>query len=607
MALPESRVVNGSRAPTADAGIRVFHAYGEPDDPLRLLVLLAEHVASLQGLSASRCLDPTAAWRSKRDELDDLLDGLWSYDHTFAVIVDLDALAPTPRNDWEDPLTHRMQADIFDLICRAIDRGGWIVVRPSPAATVSERLSAIVAEETSSDIASIDTLVLAPDVRPMAQWLVTHGRLLGGDLQRILESESHPNDRILSLACSDLTPQARQLAQRVSILRPPFSVNGAFGPFSWGSTNGDFEVSREGAEDLCDRGLLQEDRAGSHIMMRMPRNVRHEVGSAHADWTERAHRWLAERDQDTTNTEEIIEAHYHAARSGNLELAKKTAKIYGYELRMLATHLSRERDFKGAAELFLYLVENFSSTDAYAWEYLGYNLARWDQQVEFFGRHHDEIRQAYLRAHELDPNNPLYHGRWLGFQAECRIDISGELSRGIAKYLRDYGAREDAISWFTMPVLDGLQRSKRATDLDDLISRWRPVLEKHAPRVLEKHSKSDAGEIFQPHEARAPARFEDWLDDVYAFVAAKDDERAVELVFDTIDDLLLEGRFQVCDDTLRAVDVERLNPTLLLALLSITLAAKDRLHGREALLKRIERRLRTLAPERVEELLHGLR
>lgn len=604
MGLPESKIVNGIQPPADAAGPRVFHAYGDRDDPIRLLVLLAAHAASLLGVDATYCLDPKAAWRRKRDELDDLLDGMQSYEGTFAVLVDFDALAPVPRDPWEDPSIHRMQVDMFDLLCRAIDRGGWIVVRPSPVAAVSERLSAIAAEESSDEGVSIESVALAPDVRPIAQWLMAEGRLGEADLRSILETEPSPNDYILSAGIGALPARAIECARRIGILRPPTTINGTFGPFAWGG--GDFGLDRASIDDLCNSGFLQPTRIGSRSELRMARLVRSGVGGAPRGWAERAHLWLAEQDRDATDHERIIEAHHHAVRSGDMELAKATARLHGYELRALATARSREHDdFKGAAELFRYLVDVFEPTDAYSWEYLGYNLARWDMHDGIFGRHYDEIREAYQRAHDLDPNNPLYHGRWLGYRAECRLDITAEFQRGIAKYLRDYEAHEEALSLFTMPVLDALRRSKRSDELVGLMAKWRAVLERHAPKVLEKHARNVLDDVAgAPGVPRADVA---WLLDVYSLEHQQEREAAIDLVFDKIDELLREAAFDRCDEILQSVDVQRLSTSLMVAFLSITLAAKKELSSRAALVGRIEARLGELEPHRLEGLLVGLR
>lgn len=98
-----------------------------------------------------------------------------------------------------------------------------------------------------------------------------------------------------------------------------------------------------------------------------------------------------------------------------------------------------------------------------------------------------------------------------------------------------------------------------------------------------------------------------WLDDVYSKVAAGVPDDAIDILFDHIDDLLIEGRFSECEDVLMMIDPKRLDTNLLVAALSITKAAADRLPSRVRFVQRVEHRLTELAPERLEALLGGLR
>jgi hypothetical protein len=490
---PVSMLIDGTKVPPgAHAG--VFYVYGEPDDPLRLLVLLANHVADLLGTDAGPCLDRRAPWRARRDGLAGLFDELRRHDHAYVVLSDLDALAPTSRDDWDDPGSHRMREDMFDLVCRAVDRGGWVVLRPSPIARVSKRISGIAAiEETDAGpIADPNTLAFSPDVRPIAQWLVQSGQLRTRDLRHITESVNDPDEHIIAIGYDSLLHEQRVVARRIQILRPPSPINGTFGPLPWGVANR-FGVPREAIDALRARGFLQSAEDRSSAPVRMPRRIRELVGShlpyLDGEWAIAAHQWIAQRGLDTS-PEQLIEAHYHAARSGSIELTKQTARYYGYELRSLATQASRDRqDFAGAAELFRYLVDEYDATDAYTWEYLGYNLARWDAKDRARGRHRDQILDAYQRAFRLDRSNPLYHGRWLGYRAEIGHDVDDHFDRAIAKYLREYGVQEDAVSRFTMPVLDGLRRANRVEDHRRALTRWRQALEKYAPNVVARHAE----------------------------------------------------------------------------------------------------------------------
>ena len=54
----------------------------------------------------------------------------------------------------------------------------------------------------------------------------------------------------------------------------------------------------------------------------------------------------------------------------------------------------------------------------------------------------------------------------------------------------------------------------------------------------------------------------------------------LDLIFDRVDGMLLMGLFQDVDDELAAIDVSSKSPEELIAFLTVTLAAKDRLPSR---------------------------
>lgn len=98
-----------------------------------------------------------------------------------------------------------------------------------------------------------------------------------------------------------------------------------------------------------------------------------------------------------------------------------------------------------------------------------------------------------------------------------------------------------------------------------------------------------------------------WLSEVYALVAENRNDKAIDRVFDEVDELLLAGDFAKVDELLSEVDLAKLNPALLIGFLTITNVARKKLLAREDFVQRVERRLRALAPERTEALLNGLR
>ena len=97
------------------------------------------------------------------------------------------------------------------------------------------------------------------------------------------------------------------------------------------------------------------------------------------------------------------------------------------------------------------------------------------------------------------------------------------------------------------------------------------------------------------------------MSDDFLNFAVEDLDESVDVIFDHFDELLHSRNFREADKALDAVDVNRLDSSLMVALLTITRAAKYNLRRREELIRRIETKLRADAPDRVDELLSGLR
>jgi hypothetical protein len=100
-----------------------------------------------------------------------------------------------------------------------------------------------------------------------------------------------------------------------------------------------------------------------------------------------------------------------------------------------------------------------------------------------------------------------------------------------------------------------------------------------------------------------------FLDELYELVKAGEYRRAMAHLFDFVDDRLLEGHYASCARILRAVDLDRLEPTIAIGILSITLQARAPLGAdRQELVGRVEPYLlRRREREYVQELLSGLR
>lgn len=441
----------------------LFRAFADPDDHLRLIVLIAN--ALDPGSEAGRaCLDPKAKWGQRLDAIGEVLVGASRQpaSSTLGVLTDFDALDPGHLGGgelWKDGQMRTQRADFLERLLDAVERGGWVLARPLPQARTSERLSSIEldVEPNAGDL-------VPPECAPMRRWLVERDRIGERELGRQIDAAGPQAGRdLLDLVYDALRPSARAAGRKLAALRPPMAVNGVAGPFPIGPD----DIPREALSELTSAGVLQELGSGR---LRMPRTARRcflsHAKLAQDDLTS-VHRELGARDLEGMELEEQLETHFHAIRGGSFEDARRTARYYGTDLRELGIRLSRAGEWRAAAEVFTTILE-FDPDDAYAHEYWAYNRAR--ELGRPAGEDVDAIRKAYERAHRLAGSNPLYHGRWLGFRAEHGEDVKAEIEEGLRRYLAP-GA-ELAASYFAEPALRGVTRGRRRALRAALLERW---------------------------------------------------------------------------------------------------------------------------------------
>lgn len=98
-----------------------------------------------------------------------------------------------------------------------------------------------------------------------------------------------------------------------------------------------------------------------------------------------------------------------------------------------------------------------------------------------------------------------------------------------------------------------------------------------------------------------------WLEDVYAFVDKGKKRKAIAVLFREMDRILSDSDYELCDSILSStLDLSRLNVSLWIAVLSITLPASSKLKMRPKLVERIRTKLKQEVPDRAERLLKGL-
>jgi hypothetical protein len=130
-------------------------------------------------------------------------------------------------------------------------------------------------------------------------------------------------------------------------------------------------------------------------------------------------------------------------------------------------------------------------------------------------------------------------------------------------------------------------------------------------RELRERRPRDLPEIVRGVEPMVVARrlpeLRWWLGRVYTLCSEGELNPALYLVLDELDELLHERNVARCDEILTGVDVDRMPTEVLLAFLMGTFRARVSLSARVAFLDRVETKLRSTTPDRVESLLASLR
>jgi hypothetical protein len=156
--------------------------------------------------------------------------------------------------------------------------------------------------------------------------------------------------------------------------------------------------------------------------------------------------------------------------SRDVQRALETARFYGSDLRLLAVDLGKhERRHREAADLFRFITDRFDQHDAYAWEYLGYNLEAAHHGELPPERATKEIRSAYHRACDISRSNPLYRGRELAFRALCGERIARDLIR-YAKFFAGPSFSGDAVGYLAERPLGRLRKLGAHEELQAIIS-----------------------------------------------------------------------------------------------------------------------------------------
>jgi tetratricopeptide (TPR) repeat protein len=415
----------------SDADEEALFAFGDPDDAHRLAIQL------LRTAGGRRAAPPPAPgvvdWRRRHAAV---RDALRSGQLAHVWLVDPDALYTGPLSDasrWDDAALRRERRELFDTLIEAAQAGGIRLRRTALKPEVSGLLEA-------SGLSSGVTTGPSPDLRAAADWLVARGLLVRRGLEDLESSEA---DRVVLMRMLDTLDSAAESALcRLALVRPEVRFNGEIGPYPRSHLG-------EGAvREVLDRHLVLVSGA----WCRIPRVVR--------DWYEEQARSFEILDLEEEHrrlaplVEDEQERHHHAIEGRDDILAVESSTWYVADLRLLAVAHSRNGEWLRAAKLYEVVVAR-DPTDAYAWEYLGYNLARSGRFLQDV-MERARIRAAYDRAAELDPENPLYAGRRDGFRAELGDDVSHEFTRRV----HQWGLSTPATKWYAHAVIGGADRGR---------------------------------------------------------------------------------------------------------------------------------------------------
>lgn len=461
--------------PTVMDAQKPLVAYGDPDDHLRLAVLLAMRLGVGEGHA---CCDPSSSWRTRLDALEDLLRERER--SAPLAIVDPDALDVgvelEGRDAWDDATFRGQRSQLLDLLVRDFGRGGWQVRRPEPSPRLTRLLTRLPQDDDgSAEEADWNTVGISAGLVPIGRGLVSRGAMDPIGLRETLELSSTPERLLLGLGYEALAADSREAAWKLAVPRGPQPRNGVAGPFRVAVD----DIPSHTLHELTDKGWVLGPAKGSYSMSRSVRGFLLERFEAVDPAAFRAAHGVAAQGApvDAAGT---LERHHHAIEAGDGDLALTSATFYGSDLRALARRRSMlDQDYAGAAELYRAIVERFDREDAYAHEYLAYNLEQHLGPRAFVAPHRDEILEAYTSACDHDRTNPLYRGRLLAFRARAGDRVAAEAIRYVRRFAGSQFPRS-AVSYFAERVLRALRERNAWDQIGELDQAHGPLLRRDA-------------------------------------------------------------------------------------------------------------------------------
>ena len=108
------------------------------------------------------------------------------------------------------------------------------------------------------------------------------------------------------------------------------------------------------------------------------------------------------------------------------------------------------------------------------------------------------------------------------------------------------------------------------------------ALQRKLSQTFDDLSRAISGVIYEklPQHVELSYTYVDWIAKSNTLYRTERKEEALDLIFDSIDDMLLAEKFRECDDALSRILIEDLSNSQLLTVLTATLPAKSRLPRR---------------------------
>lgn len=485
----ERSLVQASTGFPVAPGEVIVAAHGDFDDHLRMPALLAEQLITADNVdrdAARACLNPKTTWARRKDAIENLL---WSTRGAPITLIDIDALgrlATSPEATRADSVLASFLPELrwwFERLVNAIDRGGWRVLRPAADSRISQRLEELRVEFDAREPATSDSLsrrleALPPIVADVLAALTTTGARREVDVERFLDealaSEEDAADVALEMAYGTLTRAAREVAWHCAVARGPQPLNGRIGGFALATeTRSPTQLNASLVDGLVKARWLTRATTGVVMHERLRRFLHTRSKWAVEGGLIPIHKHLSKHRVAQEGLPDTLERHHHAIKGRDAQTAMQTAAAYATDLRALGFELSVDGRFEEAAEVYRSIVDQFDAEDSYAWQYFAYNLAR-ARNDDRSAEDASEIEAAYARAVLLEPSNPLYHGRLVGFRAEMGRNIGDDFGGLIGRFAAH--ANHEAVGYLAKPVFDGLRRAGRDEDANALRERWSHVV-----------------------------------------------------------------------------------------------------------------------------------